>query len=73
MNADEIKGLRDRIRAFDVECAEAMHTDGEVAWGLLHDCEDALGQLVNLQHNYEKMTQKAEHGCTDAYCRVCDG
>lgn len=73
MNADKIKELRDSIRAFDEECAEAQHTDGEYAWGLLNACEDTLGQLVNLQRNYEKMTQKAEHGCTDAYCRMCDG
>jgi len=73
MNADKIKELRDDIRAFVRECEEKQHTDTCAAHDLLESCEDALGQLVNLQHNYEKMTQKAEHGCTDAYCRVCDG
>lgn len=73
MDASEIRNLRDRLRTFGRKCEAKQHTDTGEAWELLDDCEDMLGQLIGLQHNYEKMTQKAEHGCIDAYCRVCDG
>ena len=70
MNADRIKVLRDDIRAFDRECSEAQHTDGDIAWGLLWACEDVLEDLVK---EITHMTKKAEHGCTEAYCPMCDG
>lgn len=44
--ADEIKELRDDIRAFVRECEEKQHTDTCAAHDLLNDCEDMLGQLV---------------------------
>ncbi len=70
MNADEIKGLRDDIRAFVRECEEKQHTDTCAAHDLLESCEGTLGQLVT---EITHMTKKAEHGCTDAYCPMCDG
>lgn len=54
MNADEIKELRDDIRAFVRECEEKQHTDTCAAHDLLNDCEDMLGQLV------KEMTDNAE-------------
>ena len=70
MNADEIKGLRDDIRAFGRECEEKQHTDTGDAWEVLEACEKLLTELVT---EITHMTKKAEHGCTDAYCRMCDG
>ena len=70
MDANKIEDMRDRIRGFELECQAEEYTDTGDAWEVLQACEKLLNELVK---EITHMTKKAEHGCTDAYCPMCDG
>ena len=49
------------------------YRDDKFVQSLLQQAADFLEKEHLLQEEYDRLCRKVSHGCTDAYCPMCDG